>query len=508
MTSSDSRKKGMVISYVYSLSSIVVSLIYVPLLLQGIGAEEYGLYQLVGSVMAYLVSINGVLSAGVGRFYCLYRAQNDMEKAENTLAIAKRLYLIISIFALGATFALTVLTRTVYSESFSPAELDELTAMLLVLGLNSIITMYNTISIAVITAFERFVFLKSTSLIALVAQPVIVYVLLPIAPNALMVTCVIFGTNLLCALSQGVYVRQRLSIVGSYHGWDRSLVRSLLCFSGAIVMVTIADQIFWKTDQLIVGYIYGATAIAVYSVGAQIYSAYMSIGTVASSVFLPRVSELYLEDGGMEAISELFAKVGRITFLILGFVLGGFIVLGPEFIALWAGEGYYESYLVAVIVMVPFTIDLVQGLGLTILQVANKYYFRGVMYLSIALINIVLTIVFLNLFGIPGAALSTGLSMLVGNGLIMNWFYWKRIGLDIPRFWKEVCELVVPMLAATVLALLLCGLLPSLHGSWLSVLAFGLVYAFLYATLQWRCGLNIYEKEAFGRILQRRRFLK
>ena len=45
MTSSDNRKKGMVVSYVYSLSSIIVSLIYVPLLLQGIGAEEYGLYQ-------------------------------------------------------------------------------------------------------------------------------------------------------------------------------------------------------------------------------------------------------------------------------------------------------------------------------------------------------------------------------------------------------------------------------------------------------------------------------
>lgn len=505
MTSSDNRKKGMVVSYVYSLSSIIVSLIYVPLLLQGIGAEEYGLYQLVGSVMAYLVSINGVLSAGVGRFYCLYRAQGDTEKAENTLAIAKRLYAIISIFALVATLALIALVKTVYSESFSAAELDELAAMLLVLGLNSIVTMFNTISIAVITAFERFVFLKLANLVALIAQPVIVYTLLPVMPNALMVTCVVLGTNILCAFSQYIYVRRGLSIIGLFCGWDKALVRSLLCFSGAIVMVTIADQIFWRTDQLIVGYIYGATAIAVYSVGAQIYSAYMSIGTVASSVFLPRVSELYLEDDGMEAISGLFAKVGRITFLILGFVLGGFITIGSEFITLWAGEGYFESYLVAVIVMVPFTIDLVQGLGLTILQVANKYYFRGVMYLVIALANIVLTIVFLNLLGIPGAALSTGLSMLIGNGFIMNWFYWKRIGLDIPFFWKEVCDLVVPMVMATVLASLIYELFSGYHGSWFSVAAFGLIYAFLYAILQWKYGLNDYEKKAFSKVFHRRR---
>ena len=58
----------MLVSYIYSFVSIVVSLVYVPLLLNGIGEEEYGLYQLVGSVMSYIVSINGVLSAGVGRF--------------------------------------------------------------------------------------------------------------------------------------------------------------------------------------------------------------------------------------------------------------------------------------------------------------------------------------------------------------------------------------------------------------------------------------------------------
>ena len=94
----------MLVSYIYSFVSIVVSLVYVPLLLNGIGEEEYGLYQLVGSVMSYIVSINGVLSAGVGRFYCMYRAEGESNEAQNVLGIAKRLYVVISIIVMVSIF--------------------------------------------------------------------------------------------------------------------------------------------------------------------------------------------------------------------------------------------------------------------------------------------------------------------------------------------------------------------------------------------------------------------
>lgn len=66
------RKVGAVVSYLYTIASIVVSLVYVPLLLGGIGQEEFGLYQLVGSVMSYIVSINSILASGVSRYYCMY----------------------------------------------------------------------------------------------------------------------------------------------------------------------------------------------------------------------------------------------------------------------------------------------------------------------------------------------------------------------------------------------------------------------------------------------------
>lgn len=278
-------KSGAIVSYAYTFVNSIVSIIYVPLLLSSIGREEYGLYQLIGSIMAYIVSINGILASGVGRYYCMYKAEDDQTKMENTLAIAKRMYWALSVVTVAVILIVSMAFRTIYSTSFSQALVDEGSAMLLVLGVNCIVVMNNAITIAAITANERFVFLKGTQLVSLVVQPVIVVAVAQLVPSAIVVSIVALLTNIVCAAVQRVYARHILHIRYTFHGWDRALAHGILGFSVAIILVTLADLIFWKTDQLIVGYLFGADSVAVYSIGAQIYQAYMNIGIAVSSCF-------------------------------------------------------------------------------------------------------------------------------------------------------------------------------------------------------------------------------
>lgn len=491
---SNSRKNGVLISYFYTAAQIIVQLVYVPLLLSCIGRSEYGLYQLVGSVMSYVVSINSVLASGVGRYYCMYKVDGDESMAENTLAIAKRMYWVLSGLSLIIVGILILVLRSVYEGIFSAAQLNECSYMLVVLGLNTVVTMNNTINIAAITAEEKFVFLKCSQLVTLLMQPVLVLILAQYMPNALSVTLVILAMNILSATAQRLFARSILKVSYKYHGWDKKLARGLLGFSVAIVLVTMADQIFWKTDQLIVGYFYGADAVAVYAVGSQVYTAYMVVGTSISSVFLPRVSELYHKDNNLGEISRLFARVGRISFLVCGLILGGFLVVGRDFVALWAGNQYSSAYFIAIIVMVPFTIDLVQNLGLVILQVANKYMFRGYMYLTIALLNVVLTVVLVQTVGLVGAAASTAFAMILGNGFLMNWYYSKRIGVDIGYFWTQLCGVIIPAAICTICFSVLYWFTPLNHSSWFFIIVAIIVYVVLYAIVQWKFGLNEYEQ--------------
>lgn len=499
---STQRKAGVLLSYAYSVAQVLVYLVYVPLLLSGIGRDEYGLYQFVGSAAAYIVSISNILSFGVGRFYSKYFAENDQKNMENTLAISKRLYwalsgigfLLFGVLAVGVQFA--------YAGSFSQSQLNECSAMLMVLAANTMVTMNNTINSAAITVNERFIFQRALQLAVLVAQPILVVVLIQFFPNALTVTVAVLVLNIANASIQRIYAQSVLKTRYTYHGWDKELAIGLVKFSGAILLVTIADQIFWNADQLIIGYFYDAGAIAIYAVGAQIYKAYMPIGTAVSGVFFPKVSRLWFQYHDMEAIEDLLIKVGRIAAYVLLLVLSGFSVFGRDFIDLWVGPDYWQAYWIALIVMAPFTIDLIQNLWLTLLQVMNKYLFKGIIYSIIAVCNIFLTIWAIGPFGMLGAAASTGFSFLIGNGIIMNWYYAHVIGIDVGRFWSNILRIFFPVVVLAAVAFLCWTWLDGAIAMTWPVFFIGVgIYLLLYLLVTYRVCMNDYERGLLGRLL-------
>lgn len=493
---SDSGKNqriGIVLSYTYTVSAIVVQLIYVPLLLKGMGQSEYGLYQLVGSFAAWVMSMNTILSAGVTRYYCKYMAANDEDLMEATLGLSRRIYWLMSACAMMVMAVLAWLVPVFYSNALSGDQLYECSLMLVVLGVNIVVTMNNTVSMASITANERFIFLKGLQLAVTWLEPAIVVLLLGVWPNALMVTCVVTGMNIACSLIRRLYAKVILCVKMRYRGFNSLLFKGLLAFSGAVLLVTMADQVFWKTDQLIIGYFFGASEVAKYAVGAQIYTAYLMLGLAISSVFMPEISRLCAKTVDMHGLDALFVKVGRLSLYVLLAVLCAFAIFGKEFIVLWVGEDYLVAWYVAILVMIPFTIDLVQNLGLTILQVLDKYLFRGIMYLVLALMNVLATIPLVQSVGLVGAALSTGIAMFLGNGIIMNIYYSKKIGLDIKGYWRELAREALPLV---VLALVAIPIWDCFRGGadWVILIIGIALFLFAYFCVAWICSMNQFEK--------------
>lgn len=92
------------------------------------------------------------------------------------------------------------------------------------------------------------------------------------------------------------------------------------------------------------------------------------------------------------------------------------------------------------LIIIPFTIDLIQNIGLSILQAQNHYDFRAKVYFGIGILNLILAIPLGMKYGGIGCAFSTGFSMFIGNGLVMNWYYSSVTGLQIKEFWKQIIK--------------------------------------------------------------------
>lgn len=496
------RKKGAILSYIQVVLSVAVSVIYVPVLLRYLGQSEYGLYQIVGSFFSYISVFESCMSTGVLRNYCNALGSQDKEAADVTLSMAKVIYRVMAALMVVAGVIVLFAFRSFYASSFTASELKESSAFLLLLFANMMVTLLGSVYLTILTGHEKFTFLKVLAIIIQVAQPFFVILCVRKIPYAITVSTVIVVFNVLTVLMRYLYVTRKLKIRIVKKKRNRKVIGEIVGLSATILLGCIADQIFWKTDQVILGKLFSTTVVAVYSVGAQIYMMYMQFGTQIASVFYPKVSILYQEENGLQKVSDLFIRVGRATFFVILLVLSGFIIFGREFLLVWVGEGYEAAYWVAIIVMLPFSVDLAQNLGLCILQVKGQYGFRAKIYLLSALLNIITTVLFARRIGITGAALSTGISMFLTSGLIMNWFFQKRVGLNMIKFWKTTIGIIS-------LAVLLTGAACFIKGMiWhdpVSVIQLGLgilLYTIVYGAVMFLFAADPAERELLQRFLK------
>ena len=494
-------KAGAAVSYLYIATHVISNFLYAPILLAAVGDAEYGLYQLIGSLYSYIAVFESSMSAGILKYYCEAKNSGNAQRQAETLAVGRRMYRVLSGITAAAGCASILLFRLFYQSSFTGYELQSGSIMLALLFVNLIAVMENGIYLAGLQADEEFVFIKALSILQEVLQPCVCWILLKRYPHAVTAVAVQLGLSLFVILIRWLYADKKLGIRPAAKYRNKTMERAVLAFSGGILAAQIADQIFWKADQLILGKYYGTAVVAVYAIGSQIYTNYMYTATPVASVFFPRLSRMAGGQNGPKQMSDLFIKVGRIAFTLSWLVLTAFLLIGRDFIRLWVGNGFEEAYVVALIVMIPFTIDIIQNLGLSILQVTNQYGFRAKMYLTAALLNVVSTAVMAKFWGMYGAALSTGITMLLTSGFIMNWFYQTKAGLNIQSFWKNIGSIALKTSPVFLTGVLIRSAVGSLSAG--AFLLFAIGYTAAYGLWMYAFAADEYEKQLMQKAVRK-----
>lgn len=494
------RKLGILISYLNIVLHAVIGFAYVPILLHYIGKSEYGLYQLIGSFIAYFSVMDFGLTAAVVRFYTKYKALQDKVNMENILAIALRAYAVITVVLLILGCGFYAFIPEMFAKSMTLAEITSAQKLFVLLLFNMVVTISTMIFRAVINAHERFLFLKGLETVQLVLQPLLVVLVLQSLPSALAVAGVQTVLNVVFIIARIYYCFAKLHIKIHYHFWDREMFAGFKKLALSVFAVTIIDQVFFKTNQVILGVVSGTAAVAVYSVASLIYMNYMALSVAISGVYLPHVTELIAKNEPVSKLTDLFIRIGRLQYFLLALVASGFIIFGRQFIHMWAGESFDEAYYITLLIILPFTIDLIQNIGLSILQAQNKYDFRAKVYFVMGIFNLCLAIPLAIKYGGVGCAFATGLAMFLGNGVIMNWYYLKITRLDIARFWQEIGRITLPIAALTAVGWCAKSVLPD--GKVVFVLSI-LVYTLLYLAITFKFAMNEEEKEKLWKLVRR-----
>ena len=501
MNDSEQRKSGVILSYVSIILATLVQLLYTPFLIRMLGQSEYGLYSLVYSIIGYLTVLDLGFGNAIVVYTSKYRAQKKYDEEKKLHGMFFIVFCIIGIIAMLGGILLYFNVENLFSSTMTSSELSKAKIMMLILTVNLGITFIFNIYSSIITAYEKFTFQKLMTILNTILKPILMIPLLFLGFKSIAMCIVVTIVNTFIMLSNYFYCKNKINIKVKFQGFDKKLFKEILGFSFFIFLGVIVDKINWSVDQFVLGAVSGTIAVSIYSVASHINTLFVNLSTAISGVLLPKVSKMIANNATNEELTNEMIKVGRIQYLIVFLMASGVTLVGKEFFIAWAGKEYITSYYIAIILIIPLCFPLIQNLGINIMQAKNMHKFRSVLLFAIAIANVIISIPLAKMYGGIGSAIGTSIALLLGNVLIINIYYHKKVGINVLKFWKEIFKMTIPFIIPIIILVILIRFI-ELHG-FIHVLVFGGIYTIIYCFICYFLVMNNYEKEIINKILKK-----
>lgn len=506
MVNSQNKKIAVIISYFTMLVQFAVVFFITPYLLKQLGDSEYGLYQLVASTASYLTLLGFGFSAAYIRFYSRFKSNNEEEKIASLNGMFMTLFLIMSIscIIIGAIVCSNI--NVVLGDKLEVDQYSEAKRIFFLLALNMALTFPKSIFVCNTTAHEKFVFQKSLVLSVDVLTPILQIVFVVFLKNGFALTLATTAATLFDFIINILYNVYKLRMRFKFGNFDWPLLKEISIFTFFIFLNQVLDLLSsTNIDNYLIGRIIGTTSVTIYSMGSKISQMFHSVAAPISAVFVPTVYRLVEEKKSNEQLSALFTKVGKIQFIILYLIISGFVLWGKPFINIWIGEGYGDSYYIAIVLMASLVVALSQNIGIEIQRAVNKHKVRSIVYLVIDIGNVFISIPLIRWLGPIGAAVGTAIAMLLGTVIFMNWYYKVGIGIAISGYWKNVLQIILCSLPAIIVARIMIKILGT---GILTTILQALVYVIIYAITIYLAVLDQKEKDTVNIIKRIRRSVK
>lgn len=498
MNAKRNRQLGIILSYISMALSFIIGMVYTPYALRKMGQSDYGNYQYISSLVNYLSLLTCGFGSAYLRFSTPYRRNGDKEGIESINGLFLTLFMVMGSIALVIGGIMVVNSDFILGGKLTADELATGKILMLILVVNLFLTFPISIFNSYIIAQEKFFFQKLLALISHLLNYGLSVVALALGHKSIGVTLAMLAVSIIVNTTTILFCILRLKMRFRFKLNNMSQVKEVFAFSSFILLSMVIDQINWSVDKFLLGKLCGTAVVSIYTVGATINTHYKSLGDAISNVYVPKVYKVLDRENPDWEATKLMTSIGRAQAIFLLLILSGFTIFGQAFIKLWVGPEYWQSYYVILLLLFPVTIPEIQKIGLEIQKAKNMHKFRSVIFAFIAGANLLISIPLCMKFEAIGAAIGTTITVLIGNGIIMNIYYHKKVNLDMIYFWKQICTLLPAVLTSVAVGVVLNLIIKPQTWLWL-VVAIG-IYVVVYLAAMLGFGFN---KEERNTIMQK-----
>lgn len=498
-------KIGIVLSYINLALSVIIPFFYSPAVLRMLGDSEYGLHSLSASIIGYLSLLTFGLGSTILRYLTVYRAKGDKENEEALFGFFILVYCFIAVLIFIGGFVAAGNVNELFKKGLTTQELAKMRVLVPVMAFSSAISLPISVFSSVALAHEQYVFRKLMDVCLTILGPLVNLIALWLGYASVGMAVASVIVHFLVLPVNMYYCFRILHVKPLFRKIPSELVKEILGFSSFVFLATIVDTLFWATDKMMLGMLLGSAAVTIYNIGGTFNSMVLSITTSISNILTTRITTMVAQNATDEELTDSFIKVGRIQFIVVALIVSGFTVFGQSFISLWMGEKYLPAYWITVMTLFPLCIPMIQSIGISIMTAKNKHRFRSIVYLIIAIANATCTYFMIPKYGPIGAAFCSCMAYLLGQGLIMNLYYWKKIRIDIPLFWKNIISMSYVAVAMTIVGLIIKNII--IIRSWIVFFSLVAAYTLIYFLLMYKLNMNEFEKSFLISVIKKAKIL-
>ena len=337
-----------------------VSLFTVRVVLDTLGSVDYGLYNVVGGIVAMFSFLSGTMASASQRFFAFELGRNNILQLKKTFAMTMTIYIIIAviILVLAETVGLWFLNHKM---TIPPERMNAARWVYQFSIFSFMMTMFTIPYDAAIIAHEKMNVYAWVSIVQAILKLAIVYMLVLFSFDKLKLYAMLtFGVTTLITFVYRNYSKRKFEECHYTFYWDASLFKEIIDFSGWNLFGTMASVFKNQGINILLNVFFNPTINAARAIAYQVSTAIYQFVTNFSTAVNPQITKYYA-NGKKNEMLKLVFQSSKFSYFLL-FIISMPLLLETEFLlSVWLKELPEYVVLFTRLVIINTLIDSLSG---------------------------------------------------------------------------------------------------------------------------------------------------
>ena len=329
--------KNTVLLYIRMFFLLLVGFYTVRLLLQMLGVEDYGLYNVIFGLVTSFSFFSGAMQSTIQRFICYELSQGKTENVKKVFAVSLFLFLVLSIIVLivaetaGLWFICNKLSVPVAKEQ----------TVQIVYQLSIFMVIFKILQvpyIAAMTSYENMGTYAKISIVDASLHLASVGALKYISDDRLVYFTILYTIcNLAVLVYYVTYCQKKYTVCRINFGVDKDYLKSMTTFFSWNLFGAIANISKQQGLNLLLNVFCGVILNATWGIATQVGGAIGQFSASFQQAFNPQILKSY-NDPDRNAFWELLCSCSKYSFLLIWLVSLPMLLSTEFFLELWLGK--------------------------------------------------------------------------------------------------------------------------------------------------------------------------